>query len=315
MNRLRIQDLRFRNGILILIILTSYYLLPTTALAADPPKPTDYTLLAPIPLDGVEGGVSEKANAGTFIPGLFKLIIAIAMALAVLALMFGGIKYMSTDAFGEKSEAKNTISNALWGLALALSAWLILFTINPKLVDFTLKIPVQEIKGGTTPPVIGPPSGECRGCVTIGVEHKPPPGGCAPPGPCQVTGELNARLLALQSKLGGRGSLTVNESYPPTREHKAECHKFGSCVDVSKTVDTKVHAFVVASAQSGLKAEYEVESDDRKNAVIAASCGSPNPNAECKKLLSTPGVIKVLPPDPITGKRQITGEHYSVYLQ
>lgn len=102
---------------------------------------TDYTLLAPLPLNGVSGGVASSTKAGGYIEGIFILIIAIAGGLAVVKIIFGGIKYMSTDAIGGKSDAKETISNAIWGLLLAISAWLILNTIDSKLTKFDLNIP------------------------------------------------------------------------------------------------------------------------------------------------------------------------------
>lgn len=111
---------------------------------------TEYKLLAP--LDGyvktTEGG---KVTAANYISGIFTLIIAVAGGLAVIMIVFGGIQYMSTDAFQGKSEAKNTISNAIWGLLLALSAWLILHTINPDLIKFDLRIPPPQDRTGTPP--------------------------------------------------------------------------------------------------------------------------------------------------------------------
>lgn len=104
---------------------------------------TDYTLLAPIPLQGLEGGDTTTTKPGPYIEGIFILIIAIAGGLAVIKIIFGGIKYMSTDAFSGKSEAKDTIQNALWGLLLAISAWLILNTINENLTKFKLEIPTD----------------------------------------------------------------------------------------------------------------------------------------------------------------------------
>src|SRR3989338_2929044 len=150
MNRFKIKDLRFRNGVLILIILTSYYLLPT---ATHVLAQTDYKLLAPIPLSGAQSGDSQTAKASDYIKGIFMLVIAIATGLAVIMIIFGGIKYMSTDAFAGKSEAKTTIEHALWGLLLAISAWLILNTINPKLTTFNLSVPVQSIPANTNLPV------------------------------------------------------------------------------------------------------------------------------------------------------------------
>ena len=113
-----------------------------------PPAPTEYTLLAPLPLTDPGGAPDQKVVVSTYIQGLFKLIIAIAGGLAVIMLIYGGITYMSTDAFGKKESAKEIINNALWGFLLAISAWLILYTINPNLVNINLSIEPQPISTG-----------------------------------------------------------------------------------------------------------------------------------------------------------------------
>ena len=122
------------------LLLTIYYLL-STAIPVPVQGATEYELLAPIPLSGADSAPSDKTTAEPYIKGVFMLIIAVAGGLAVVKIIFGGIQYMSTDAFEEKSDAKNTIQNAIWGLLLAISAWLILFTINPDLIKFDLTIP------------------------------------------------------------------------------------------------------------------------------------------------------------------------------
>src|SRR3989344_4837402 len=96
---------------------------------------TDYTLLAPI-----DDYVGEKTQANSYLASIFRLAIAVAGGLAVIMIIWGGIQYMSTDAIGGKSEAKDTIQNAIWGLLLALGAYIILNTINTKLTDFNLNI-------------------------------------------------------------------------------------------------------------------------------------------------------------------------------
>lgn len=130
------------------LLLGIFCLFSTFTFAAESVKPTDYNLLAPLPGVETTPGIT---TAGPYIKGIFTLMIAIAGALAVLAIIFGGIKYMSTDAFGGKSEAKTTIEHAIWGLLLAMSAWLILFTVNPNLVNFNLQVPIQKIATSTGP--------------------------------------------------------------------------------------------------------------------------------------------------------------------
>lgn len=123
----------------------------------------DYKLLEPIP-QLLKAGSEDTTNTAIYIQGLVKLMIAIATGLAVIMLIFAGIKYMSTDAFGVKEEAKGVIENALWGLFLAMSAWIILNTINPKLVTFDLSIEKQDLApSGLNRTVITPPDGSVGG--------------------------------------------------------------------------------------------------------------------------------------------------------
>lgn len=141
-------------------------LLPVAVFAQESFAPTEYELLVPLPgIETTEG--SGKTTAAAYIPGLFALIIGIAGVLAVIKIIFGGIQYMSTDAFTGKSEAKATIQNALWGLLLAVSAWLILNTINPDLVNFDLNITPQKIQTPTTPPGGGGAAGSGPGHLTL----------------------------------------------------------------------------------------------------------------------------------------------------
>src|SRR5690606_7562600 len=104
----------------------------------------DYTLLAPIPITNISGPADSQVKATQYIIGIVNLTIAIAGVLAVLKIIFAGIKYMSTDAWQAKQDGKNDIKNAIWGLMLAISAWLILYTINPQLIIINLSLPTIE---------------------------------------------------------------------------------------------------------------------------------------------------------------------------
>jgi hypothetical protein len=112
---------------------------------------TTYRLLAPLPLAETDctGSAGEECQTTTspYIRGVFILVIGLAGVLAVVKIIFGGIQYMSTDAFSGKSDAKETINNAIWGLLLVIGAWLILSTINPKLVSFNLDFSSGENAG------------------------------------------------------------------------------------------------------------------------------------------------------------------------
>lgn len=71
---------------------------------------------------------------------VFRLMLGAAAALSVLMITLGGIEYLSTDIIFKKEEGRKKIENALWGLALAISAYLILYTINPKTLEFNFNV-------------------------------------------------------------------------------------------------------------------------------------------------------------------------------
>lgn len=123
-------------------LILAVFLLGGSTLSAQPL--TEYELLSPLPV-GKGGVIVNQTNAQDFIPGLFRLTIMLATGLAVLFIIWGGVQYMSTDAWGGKNDAKNTIWNAIMGLLLTLSSWLIVNTINPDLMNFNLSIERFEI--------------------------------------------------------------------------------------------------------------------------------------------------------------------------
>ena len=80
---------------------------------------------------------SSSGALADFLGQVFNFGIAAAVVLALIMIIWGGIIKMTTDSWEGNSEANEKITNALYGLGLALGSWLILFTINPCLVDFT----------------------------------------------------------------------------------------------------------------------------------------------------------------------------------
>ena len=70
----------------------------------------------------------------SFARGFFNLTIGIASVLAVIMIIIGGLEYMSTEAISGKGDAKSRIQSAVFGLLIALFAWIILNTINPEIL-------------------------------------------------------------------------------------------------------------------------------------------------------------------------------------
>ena len=104
----------------------------------------DYTLLAPI--SGLIS-VSTSGGLGEYLSKIYSYSIAIAGVLAVLMLVWGGFKYMTTDSILGKSDGKEIVNNALLGLVLVFASWLILYTINPNLVNWNLNFGISTYKG------------------------------------------------------------------------------------------------------------------------------------------------------------------------
>ncbi len=74
-------------------------------------------------------------NFGCYIGGFYRYFAGVAGILAAVLIMWGGYKYVTS--FGNPSrlsDAKDTIQQALIGLAFVLGTYIILYTINPNLV-------------------------------------------------------------------------------------------------------------------------------------------------------------------------------------
>ncbi len=101
--------------------------LPALVLGAD-----EFVPLAPIPnLD-----TGPNASLGSYINSLFLLIISVAAMLAVIKVVIGGFQYMTqTSSSAATSKARETIRDAIIGLILLLSSYLILSIVNPQILS------------------------------------------------------------------------------------------------------------------------------------------------------------------------------------
>ena len=109
-----------------------------------------YTLLAPLPLEGGSGGITQTVTFTQYVNGAYRFILGVAGILAVIMIIFAGFTYMTTDAFQKKESGKEMISNAVKGLLLAIGTWIILNTINPNLLNFSLLIERPSIPTAPT---------------------------------------------------------------------------------------------------------------------------------------------------------------------
>jgi hypothetical protein len=98
----------------------------------------EYQLLEKIP-----GTIGLKGNdLPGYISAIYKVALVVVTLSAVLMLSIGGFMYLtSAGNTSSISTAKGIIYDSLIGLVIALSAWLILYIINPDLVEITLAPP------------------------------------------------------------------------------------------------------------------------------------------------------------------------------
>mgnify|MGYP001575139980 CR=1 FL=1 len=171
----------------------------------------EYTPLAPLP--GTLTSGTETTNLPTYLAGMMKLLIAVAGSLAFLMMIIGGTEYVAAGITPDaKSNAKDKITNAIVGLILTLVSYLILLSINPKLVEFNLTLPEIQPKVEALLPEIA--------------EEVAPWGG--------VEGdyEIRSRLLS-----GGSGKLSINN---------ADCETIGQtgCTSVFGLGETAIRGLI-----------------------------------------------------------------------
>jgi cell wall-associated NlpC family hydrolase len=132
-----------------------------------------YILLAPLPcVVGTTPGcakdkngkpvlatfnATDASNLGKYLNLMITIFIGICAVLAVIMIVVGGVEYMTSELISSKEHGKERIQGAIFGLLLALGAYLILFTINPDILNTDLNslvpatVKVNLGGEGTTP--------------------------------------------------------------------------------------------------------------------------------------------------------------------
>ena len=123
-----------------------------------------YNLLAPLP--GVDSNFDpgQKNSLGTYLNAMIKIFIGLCAVLAVVMLVIGGIEYMTSELMSSKEHGRERMRNAVLGLLIALGAYVLLFTINPDLLETDLDS-LTDATLGITPTtnsvVVKPASANC----------------------------------------------------------------------------------------------------------------------------------------------------------
>ena len=126
------------------------------------------------------GPVTTSTAPGTFVEGFYVFALMIGGVLAFGAIVYGGILYAASAGNPSKqSEGKEYIKSALLGLLLLAGAYLVLYTINPNLVN--LNLPTLTGINITVPMGGGNGSNGTNGSNGSGTCD------AAPNGPCSVS--------------------------------------------------------------------------------------------------------------------------------
>ena len=125
--------------VLLNFIILGINILPLLAFAADS---QGYQLLAPsVIIDKTAStGETQAANYGLmqYLQTAYIMGFVLVISAAVFWLILGGLEYILSDAYNAKIGAKKKFWNAIAGLVIALSSYLILNLINPDLLKFSL---------------------------------------------------------------------------------------------------------------------------------------------------------------------------------
>ncbi|MFA6050486.1 MAG: murein L,D-transpeptidase catalytic domain-containing protein [Candidatus Paceibacterota bacterium] len=97
-------------------------------------------------------GPPDQSLSG-YLKKLYNFAIGAAAALAVIMVIWGGVEYMTTDAIGHSEEGKQKIQNAVLGLLLALSTYIILQTINRDLLSLNFDPKLEAISKELLEPI------------------------------------------------------------------------------------------------------------------------------------------------------------------
>jgi len=235
----------------------------------------------------------------------YKIALGLAAAAAMGVLIYGAILWTVSGAISSKQDAMQYIWGAIWGLVLLLAAYVILYTINPNLVNLTNpNESFQSINSGSTNQV-APATNKaainllplpltsseiqrnCPTCVklsTFGDQVN-----CKSDNSCYVVRPLAEELITLKRNFSPYGIIwQVTEGYPPTPgvTHEDPCHNNGTCVDANFTADqikndpvknvAIIKSFIQVADNAKLNAVYEVTNQDTMNQLVQAGIPTSN---------------------------------------
>lgn len=116
------------------------------------------------PITGLTDSATVNAtnNLAVFFNNLYKFLIGIAAAIAVIEIIIGGLEISTKDSVSKQSDGRDRIQKAIYGLVLVLSPVIVFSIINPSILNLSLNLPKIDSAATSTSsggPYV-PPTGE-----------------------------------------------------------------------------------------------------------------------------------------------------------
>jgi len=173
----------FLSSLIFSVLIVAGFSLTTTPVHAAAPddgsragQETNRPASGFVPLVGIPYVDTTDPNLSLagYVNALYKAAISIAAFMAVVKIIFAGVKYMLSDVVTTKESAKKDIRGALIGLLIVIGAVLILNTINPQLKGLRALDgpPVDVNLRGVQVPITGPLDSERAQCRARGDEYE-----------------------------------------------------------------------------------------------------------------------------------------------
>lgn len=138
--------LKYKNIVLTAVLVLVLGSLAAPALAQNQNGNNIVDLTFPCPTGfGPCAQLSTATSTGAFINSFYQIALAVSGLLALLMIVYGGIRYtISAGNAGAQEDAKDIITSALWGVTLLLASYLILNAINPRITS-NLNLPGTDV--------------------------------------------------------------------------------------------------------------------------------------------------------------------------
>lgn len=227
----------------------------TAAFAADP----TFVALEPLP----NLSQTSVTDIGGFVSNLLRALIGIGGFIAVFMLTLGGVQYMTSETLGMKEAGKERMQSAIWGLLLLISAVLILYVINPDLLNFNLA--PQTVTVNTSAPSPGAIDGGNTIANRIIAEGTPTAPGTTPAA-TKVASQLN--LDAWDATAWNYSTASAAPNTAPSIKEVSEKDNVGSSPTVSLTGKSTLE---LLAAQEDLIKKSEAVPGAGSDAYLAAA--------------------------------------------